>query len=287
MTGTKRFAYITVDVFTERLFGGNPLAVVTDARGLGTEQMQALAAEFNYSESTFVLPPDDPAHTARVRIFNRTSEMPFAGHPNVGTAYVVALLAERSSRGLPAPLVFEEIAGLVPVELVRDGAGHVQGATLTAPQPVTIGDTLPAAVIATCVGIEASAVVTSRHEPIQASVGLPFVIAEITEDALTRAKPDAAAFADAARRHPTTSGASRSISTRARRPAASPTFARACSRRSAAPARNSSGGGDGTAEYADRHRGEAGRVGHARPRRRALRAGDGGDAHRLAKGQAT
>src|SRR5207248_269166 len=96
VTGTKRFAYITVDVFTERLFGGNPLAVVTDASGLSTEQMQAFAAEFNYSESTFVLPPADPTHTARVRIFNRTSEMPFAGHPNVGTAYVIALMAERS-----------------------------------------------------------------------------------------------------------------------------------------------------------------------------------------------
>src|SRR2546421_436720 len=83
-------------------------------------KMQAIAAEFNYSESTFVLPPEDPAHTARVRIFNRTSEMPFAGHPNVGTAFALALLAEREGRALPSPLVFEELAGLVPVELVRD-----------------------------------------------------------------------------------------------------------------------------------------------------------------------
>src|SRR5438552_10524357 len=98
---TTPYDYITIDVFTDRPFGGNPLAVVTDARGLSTEQMQALAAEFNYSESTFVLPPDEPTHTARVRIFNRTSEMPFAGHPNVGTAYVIALLDERNGRGVP------------------------------------------------------------------------------------------------------------------------------------------------------------------------------------------
>ena len=131
---TTPYDYITIDVFTDRPFGGNPLAVVTDARGLTTEQMQAIAAEFNYSESTFVLPPDDRAHTARVRIFTRTSEIPFAGHPNVGTAFALALVAEWSARTMASPVVFEEAAGLVPVELMRDPAGRVQGATLTAPQ---------------------------------------------------------------------------------------------------------------------------------------------------------
>ena len=80
----------TVDVFTDRQFGGNPLAVVTDAQGLSTEQMQSIAAEFNLAETTFVLPPKDPAHTAEVRIFTPKAEMPFAGHPNVGTAFVLA-----------------------------------------------------------------------------------------------------------------------------------------------------------------------------------------------------
>src|SRR3954452_6822613 len=89
-TTTRRYPFTTVDVFTQERFGGNPLAVVVDARGLSDSEMQALAAEFNYSETTFVLPPDDSAHTAKVRIFNRTYEMPFAGHPNVGTAYVLA-----------------------------------------------------------------------------------------------------------------------------------------------------------------------------------------------------
>src|SRR5436309_10874913 len=90
----ERYSYITVDVFTDRAFAGNPLAVVTDASGLTPEQMQAIAAEFNYSESTFVLPPDDRSHTARVRIFTRQNEIPFAGHPNVGTAFVLALVAD-------------------------------------------------------------------------------------------------------------------------------------------------------------------------------------------------
>ena len=95
--------YITVDVFTDRAFGGNPLAVVLDAGGLTTAQMQAIAVEFNYSETTFVLPPRENAHEAEVRIFTVRSEIPFAGHPNVGTAFVLA------SRAKPAPekFVFE------------------------------------------------------------------------------------------------------------------------------------------------------------------------------------
>src|SRR5262249_60643934 len=84
------YEFVTVDVFTDRRFGGNPLAVFPDARGLTDEQMQALAAEFNLSETTFVLPPDDPQHHARVRIFTPKAELPFAGHPNVGTGYVLA-----------------------------------------------------------------------------------------------------------------------------------------------------------------------------------------------------
>ena len=73
--------FVTLDVFTDTRFGGNPLAVFTDARGLTDGQMQSLAAEMNLSETTFILPPQDLANTARVRIFNRTAEMPFAGHP--------------------------------------------------------------------------------------------------------------------------------------------------------------------------------------------------------------
>ena len=86
----RAFPFVTVDVFTGTRFGGNPLAVFPDARGLSDAEMQALAAEFNLSETTFVLPPADPANSARVRIFNRTAEMPFAGHPNVGTGWVLA-----------------------------------------------------------------------------------------------------------------------------------------------------------------------------------------------------
>src|SRR5258708_8638207 len=123
--------YITVDVFTDRAFGGNPLAVVLDAGGLSTTQMQAIALEFNYSETTFVLPPQKPANDAQVRIFTVGYEIPFAGHPNVGTAFVLAMLAATP----PERLLFEEQAGLVPVEILME-QGRVAGAELTAPQPL-------------------------------------------------------------------------------------------------------------------------------------------------------
>ena len=96
-----RYRYCTCDVFTERRFGGNPLAVLSDAAGLSGEQMQRIAREFNYSETTFVLPPDDPAHTRRVRIFTPAAEIPFAGHPNVGTAFVLAASGALPAYGKP------------------------------------------------------------------------------------------------------------------------------------------------------------------------------------------
>jgi len=108
------YRFIIADVFTEQAFGGNQLAVLPDARGLSAEAMQTLAREFNFSESTFVLPPDDPAHACRVRIFTPGYEMPFAGHPTVGTAAVLARegLIPRNGR-----VVFEEKVGPVTVDV--------------------------------------------------------------------------------------------------------------------------------------------------------------------------
>ena len=172
----RSFSFVTVDVFTDRRCGGNPLAVFPDARGMTDGEMQSLAAEFNLSETTFVLPPADPANTARVRIFNRKSEMPFAGHPNVGTAWV---LRDRGSK-----LRFEEIAGLVEVE-IADGKP-----TISAPQPLQLGAEMPADLLASCVGLTTDDILLAHHRPVLASVGNSFVIAEVTGDALTRAVPD-------------------------------------------------------------------------------------------------
>lgn len=184
------FPYETVDVFTDRPFGGNQLAVFTDARGLSDAQMQSLAAEMNYSETTFVLPPDDPANDARVRIFHRTAEMPFAGHPNVGTACVLA----RHGRDRNGVLRFEQMAGLVEIAVERDAAGAVTGAVIAAPQALSLGIELPVGGIAACAGVASSDIVTSAHKPVQASLGVKFVLVQVAPAALAGATPDIAAF---------------------------------------------------------------------------------------------
>jgi trans-2,3-dihydro-3-hydroxyanthranilate isomerase len=180
----------TVDVFTDQPFGGNPLAVITDARGLSSAAMQRIAAEFNLAETTFVLPPDDPAHDAKVRIFTPRAEVPFAGHPNIGTAFVLGRLRGGNDR-----LLFEETAGLVPIDLIRQN-GAVVGATLTAPQPLSRGETVTAEAIAACVGLAVANIATGRHQPVVASVGIGFVIAELSDQAaLARARPNVDAIA--------------------------------------------------------------------------------------------
>jgi trans-2,3-dihydro-3-hydroxyanthranilate isomerase len=185
--------YITVDVFTNRAFGGNPLAVVLDAGGLSTAQMQAIASEFNYAETTFVLPPRDPAHDAQVRIFTVYTELPFAGHPNVGTAFVLASQAAKP----PAGLRFEEGAGLVAVEILQE-KGRVVGAELTAPQPLTKLSQFGAEKAASIISLSPDDIRTDRHPPMIVSVGMPFLVAELaSRDALRRARAEPAAFAGA------------------------------------------------------------------------------------------
>jgi trans-2,3-dihydro-3-hydroxyanthranilate isomerase len=185
-----QFEFVTVDVFTDRRFGGNPLAVLPDAAGLSTAQMQAIAGEFNLSETTFVLPPQDPAHSAEVRIFTPKFEMPFAGHPNVGTAFVLAGRADRDGR-----LVFEEKAGLVPLDLMKDGDAVV-GARLTAPQPLLRGGEVAADIVAAACGLAAEDIETARHPPCVAGCGAVFIFAELkTRRSLEAAQPRGEVFA--------------------------------------------------------------------------------------------
>src|SRR5215212_7516923 len=120
----RRLHYHRVDVFTDRAFGGNPLAVFTNGRGLSTETMQAIAKEFNLSETTFVLPPDDAKHDCRVRIFTPGGELPMAGHPTIGTAFV---LCRDGFKNRPQ-LIFEEGVGPIPVtiEWTRDMPNYAE-----------------------------------------------------------------------------------------------------------------------------------------------------------------
>jgi trans-2,3-dihydro-3-hydroxyanthranilate isomerase len=109
------YRFVIADVFTEKAFGGNQLAVFADAQGLSDRAMQAFAREINFAETTFVLPPRNPRHSCRLRIFTPRRELPFAGHPTVGTAAVLAHVG-KVARG-SASLVFEEGIGPVSVEI--------------------------------------------------------------------------------------------------------------------------------------------------------------------------
>src|SRR5215203_3260017 len=184
------YAFETVDVFTERRFAGNPLAVFHDASGLSDSQMQSLAAEFNLSETTFVLPPENPAHSARVRIFHRTGELPFAGHPMVGTGYVLA----RKGLDRSGVLLFEVPAGVVRVEIERNSSGEVLGGVIAAPRPLTLGETFSMQTIAACAGVDAQGILDAHHQPIFASMGTPYAIAELTDEALRSAAPNISEF---------------------------------------------------------------------------------------------
>src|SRR6516165_2693178 len=181
-----RLNFITVDVFTDTQFGGNPLAVVVDADGLASEQMQRIAAEFNLAETTFVLPPKAADHTAHVRIFTPRAEMPFAGHPNVGTAFVLARQGAVCGMSFDRrAMIFEEIAGLVRMT-INSVDGLVTGAALAAPQPFRLIRDFDVATIAQACSLDPSDIEARRHPPCLASCGAPFVIAEVRDRAALR-----------------------------------------------------------------------------------------------------
>jgi trans-2,3-dihydro-3-hydroxyanthranilate isomerase len=181
--------FITVDVFTDRKFGGNQLAVVPDAAMLNSRQMQAIATEFNLAETTFVLPPQNPSHTAEVRIFTPRAELPFAGHPNIGTGYVLAKESKRRGRAVSDPMIFEEKAGLVRLSLMKEGTSVV-GARLAPPQSLARGADIEAAIIAAACSLAASDIETANHSPCIASCGIPFAFAELNiRPALAAAQP--------------------------------------------------------------------------------------------------
>lgn len=187
------YEFATVDVFTNQRFGGNPLAVFPNARGLTDEQMQNIAREINYSETTFVTPPRDRKNTAEVRIFTPQSELPFAGHPNVGTAWV---LAENPGRvpGLMSDdeMIFEQRAGLVEVKVSREMSGAVSSCTILAPQKFHQLHSIPRSVAAPCVSLANELVLV---DAVVASVGIPFALVQVANlQALKSAKPDIPAF---------------------------------------------------------------------------------------------
>ena len=196
MTKEEQRRYVTADVFTDQMFGGNPLAVVLDAERLSTAQMQAIALEFNYSETTFVLPPDNPAHTAKVRIFTPRTEVPFAGHPNVGTAFALAREKRHAAAAATQNFVFEETAGLVPLQLLTE-RGATVGAELRAPETLSRRTTVSREIASACLSLDPRDIEMRVHAPQIVSVGLPFLVVELeSRDALRRSRPNLSAHAE-------------------------------------------------------------------------------------------
>lgn len=182
------YRFFTADVFTDKPFGGNQLAVLPDARGLSDELMLTITREFNYSETTFVFPPDDPAHTRRLRIFTPGGELPFAGHPTVGTAFVLAAIGELGQGTETTKIVFEEGVGPVPVTIWWEN-GRPVFSQLTAAKLPEFGPPSPsAAELAAVLSIEPEEVMENgRFTPQAASAGTPFLFIPVrSRQALAR-----------------------------------------------------------------------------------------------------
>jgi trans-2,3-dihydro-3-hydroxyanthranilate isomerase len=172
-------------VFTDRRYGGNPLAIVFEAGALDTEAMARIAREFNLSETVFVLA--EAAGEARLRIFTPGGEVPFAGHPNVGTAIALA------ARGHGDTLTLHQPAGPVAARILPQAPAVA--ADIVAPSAFVRGADHDVAAVAACLSLAAEDVDTTAHPPTTGSVGLPFIFAALrSADALRRAKPDTGAF---------------------------------------------------------------------------------------------
>jgi trans-2,3-dihydro-3-hydroxyanthranilate isomerase len=192
---TRRF--YTLDVFTGQPLAGNPLAVVLDAEGLDSGRMQAIALEFNLSETVFVIAPAGAGHRASVRIFTPGREVPFAGHPTVGTAVLLGLLDRQGQAGSMA-FTLEEKIGLVPCDVTVFGPDHGH-AVFTLPRlPERTGPLPDKATLALGLGLEEADIGFGTHEPGIYSAGNPFRCVPLrSRDAVTRARPNGEAFARA------------------------------------------------------------------------------------------
>ena len=188
------YNFYTADVFTDRLFGGNPLAVFPNATGLDTDMMQMIAREFNLSETIFFFPPDDPQNTVKARIFTPGRELPFAGHPTVGGSFMLATLGLIKLDGSVTEIVCEELVGPVPVKIFADENGNVIKTELSAAKMPEFIDATPSAdVIADVLSLESEDILNGRLSPEVVTAGVPFLFVPVKDrDALARSVVDVA-----------------------------------------------------------------------------------------------
>lgn len=169
--------YWVVDVFTDQAFAGNPLAVVLDADALTTEQLQAIAREFNLSETTFPTATSAPGADYRLRIFTPNTELPFAGHPSVGTAWLLQSIGRIET----GRIVQDCLAGLLPLDVTTDDV------TLTGATP-TLGDVVDTDLLCAAVGLDRADVVEPGS--LWAGCGLQWAHLRVSDDAVARTRPD-------------------------------------------------------------------------------------------------
>lgn len=190
--------FYTVDVFSNKIFGGNPLAIFTNTDDISSDLMQSIASEVNYSETVFIQKPKNKDNTAKVKIFTPKNELPFAGHPNVGAGFLLScfpnLIPGNYSKN---KMVFEEIAGLVNVIPQYNGA-TVVGSKIEAPNKFHKLETVPTSAIQNCIETNEGSIITSNDPPVVAGVGLDFVIAEVqNKEILNNARCNISAFSEA------------------------------------------------------------------------------------------
>jgi len=179
-----KFAFATLDVFTKTRFAGNPLAVVFDADGIDEANMQAIAREFGHPETVFVLKPEAPTSTARARIFTPVTELPFAGHPTVGTALVLAL-----RRGGSSDIVLEEKIGLLKCRVSGETSDRGRASFILPALPEQAGTSASDAAIAAALTLAQHDIGFDNHRPSKWSVGNAFTFVPLRNiDAVRRCR---------------------------------------------------------------------------------------------------
>ncbi len=191
-----RHTFHTLDVFTDTPFTGNPLAVVRDCEGLSEQRMQAIAREFNLSETVFVLEPLDPLNSARLRIFTPTRELPFAGHPTIGAAVLIAQLrAPEMLGGAGLGLAIEEQVGLIACTVRRQKGRAAQASFVLPRLPERLGEAPDVESIAAALGLEVADIGFDAHQPSLWSAGNAFTFVPVASlEAMGRAAPNPALF---------------------------------------------------------------------------------------------
>ncbi len=175
------YRFHTCDVFTDRAFGGNQLAVFPEAEGLDGERMQQIARELNLSETVFVFAPEDPAHARRLRIFTPQIEVPFAGHPTVGTALVLAQIGEVELDGERTQIVLEERVGPIEITIRGEYGRPVDATFTTAVLPEFGPPPPPAADLARMLSLAESDLLLETRPPTAVSCGLPFLFVPLRD----------------------------------------------------------------------------------------------------------